>query len=1045
LSTKAKLATVSGTTVADNSSLLGRGLEGERHVPSMLRRVRWRRLVKLSVLAVAILIASYLAVANVLLRTSLLRNAISGSSLNFAISGNSTELKLDYESAYSILPGRVHLKGLTIRGRERTVEWLLTLDRADAAISLVDLLHREFHAKSLRASGLTMRARIRLDRVAATPEVTAALPPIAGFADPPLLDEGPTPPPLTDGRYNLWMVDLEDVDVNHVREVWIHTVRSEGDTRVRGRWLFRPQRWLDVGPATVNAEGVDISYGSHPLATGVRGSLDATVHPFDLRPAADLTIVDHVSSRGQLRGYALVADALRLLAPRSGVGFKRWEGPFDARVVLDHGKLADGTRIRNDAAHCEIGAKRLTFEAPIRTELGVYGDVVTIAARASGLRVLGAGASQARVASIAATLTSKHVRVAEAFGDSHFSLDVVGAEAKDIGAWEPYFPSTSTYVVRSGTVTVDGHAAGSVAERRGHAELQLSARRLAVERGPDQLTADVTGDVQLREVSLSSGSASGIATIAANDVTARLGGALLAGNLAAHVDLQRGTWDEPALDLSGSDVVLRAVSARSGRNGVAIVAVPELTVRAQPLALAPSGASGHISIDLPGAELPALARLRELLPLPMDVSIEDGSGRARLHADVELGSGSMRGDGEVVAQGLRARVGSTEFFGDVDCLVRAQRTERARGSTDLSGSTLAVTHAGTGSRSSPEDAWWANVTLREAALRSRGDVRLDAKVHLAAKDATPATVLVSQNTDVPTWVANIFRMPVLDADAQIRVGPASVEVRSLLAHGGSSSLRAEYAKRDGRQEGAVLADLGWIDLGYDLADGGSGLVLFGPDAWYARKTAGMRDAAEAAKRRADAAEQRAQYCEATPAQRKEEARSLAARCTLDARSCDGASIGNLLRAAADARERDDLSGIAYAPMVVAAAKGGKDGTTLDPLVVGSVAEAMRMGGEATLGNIPSIAHSAVASDSDAARGKVIAVTGLASPIRREGSYSVGALTTDAGPVYVVTPFATSAVPEAPARFRGVFVQLYASTNPSQGQTPSLVLVGAFGR
>ena len=47
--------------------------------------------------------------------------------------------------------------------------------------------------------------------------------------------------------------------------------RSEGDTRVRGRWLFRPERWLDVGPATVDANGVDIFFGSHPLATGVVG------------------------------------------------------------------------------------------------------------------------------------------------------------------------------------------------------------------------------------------------------------------------------------------------------------------------------------------------------------------------------------------------------------------------------------------------------------------------------------------------------------------------------------------------------------------------------------------------------------------------------------------------------------------------------------------------------------------------------------------------------------------------------------------------------
>jgi hypothetical protein len=109
-----------------------------------------------------------------------------------------------------------------------------------------------------------------------------------------------------------------------------------------------------------------------------------------------------------------------------------------------------------------------------------------------------------------------------------------------------------------------------------------------------------------------------------------------------------------------------------------------------------------------------------------------------------------------------------------------------------------------------------------------------------------------------------------------------------------------------------------------------------------------------------------------------------------------------------------------------------------------VAEALRIGGESTLDNIPAMALVAAANNPDAARGKVIAVTGRASPIRREGAYSVGELTTDAEPVYFVTPFATNAAPETLARFRGVFVQRYASTSPPHGQPPSLVLVGAFG-
>jgi hypothetical protein len=40
-------------------------------------------------------------------------------------------------------------------------------------------------------------------------------------------------------------------------------------------------------------------------------------------------------------------------------------------------------------------------------------------------------------------------------------------------------------------------------------------------------------------------------------------------------------------------------------------------------------------------------------------------------------------------------------------------------------------------------------------------------------------------------------------------------------------------------------DLGWINLGYDLAGGATGLVLFGPEGWYARKMAVLRASAAA--------------------------------------------------------------------------------------------------------------------------------------------------------------------------------------------------------
>jgi hypothetical protein len=380
----------------------------------------------------------YLVVANALLRTRVLRDAISSSSAQFAVSGGSSALLLDYESAYSLLPGRVHVEGLTIRGRDRAVEWRLTLDQADVAISLVALLDRTFRATSVRSSGFTIRARLRLERAKATPEVVAALPPIVGFADPPLVDEGLAAPPLTDANYRLWSVDLLDVDVKKVREVWIHTVRAQGDTRVRGRAFFRPQRQLDVSRATLDANGVDFSYGSQPLARGVRGSFTATVHRVDLQKVDGLAILDQVSYDGRLRGVAIVDSALGLLAPRSNVIFTNFEAPFDARIVLNYGKFAAGTRMTTEAAGARLATEELAGDAVVESEFRIDGDLATITARASALRVFRLGAEQARVASIEATLTGHQRRLTRLLDDAHFNLDIRRAETSNVALWKRF-------------------------------------------------------------------------------------------------------------------------------------------------------------------------------------------------------------------------------------------------------------------------------------------------------------------------------------------------------------------------------------------------------------------------------------------------------------------------------------------------------------------------------------------------------------------------------------------------------------------------------
>ncbi len=78
---------------------------------------------------------------NVFLRTRLFRDAISSSP---------DSLRVDYRSAYSIVPGRIHVEGLLVRGRDSSVEWILALDRCDFRVSFLALARKKFDASRAR-------------------------------------------------------------------------------------------------------------------------------------------------------------------------------------------------------------------------------------------------------------------------------------------------------------------------------------------------------------------------------------------------------------------------------------------------------------------------------------------------------------------------------------------------------------------------------------------------------------------------------------------------------------------------------------------------------------------------------------------------------------------------------------------------------------------------------------------------------------------------------------------------------------------------------
>ena len=84
----------------------------------------------------------YLLAAQTLLWTPLLRHLINS---------HAPTVRIEYAFAWSVWPGRVHLREFRLTSQDWAVQWQLDIDRATTALVLQDLPRRIFHATSVEA------------------------------------------------------------------------------------------------------------------------------------------------------------------------------------------------------------------------------------------------------------------------------------------------------------------------------------------------------------------------------------------------------------------------------------------------------------------------------------------------------------------------------------------------------------------------------------------------------------------------------------------------------------------------------------------------------------------------------------------------------------------------------------------------------------------------------------------------------------------------------------------------------------------------------
>ena len=459
------------------------------------------RRVRIAVVVAALLVA--LAVAH-----AVVMRAVLAGRLQAAISRRPEILSVSWDSAWSVFPGVLHVRGLRIRKQNRHAQWTARLDSAKARVSLVGLLHRDLSFGSIEGDGLEVRLRFRADprpesreEADAWDRMRALEPPLEGWTNPP--DPRPEILRPPDPNRKRWRYRFEDVDVRGVREIWIGAHRFEGDARLLADLVdVKARHFFELDDAELRDVKGEVTTGGETLAKDVAGSLRCSIARQDLGGRA-VEMLDDMDADVDLSAF--VADLSLLdvhLRAIHGLSMKGGAGPVTAKVRLRDGRFAPGTHVVTEPE----GIEATVFAGILRGDASVAWDVEkggggpegrgTVTFAKYDVTYPDSPVPHVAGENLRATLTTKDLDVRKPFEDVELSVTVPSARVTSIAAYSRWLPEGSPFRLTGGRGTIEGNV--TLTPDSGHGHVSLVSKDVRVRADELDLLGSLAIDAPLK-------------------------------------------------------------------------------------------------------------------------------------------------------------------------------------------------------------------------------------------------------------------------------------------------------------------------------------------------------------------------------------------------------------------------------------------------------------------------------------------------------------------------------------------------------------------
>ena len=420
------------------------------------------------------------------------------------INNKPEKIQVQWDEARTVIPGILHLEGLSIRGQSRKQQWYVELTGGRVHMSLLALATKTFKTYSFDGSGLDFRLRKR-QLPDDTPLKSAEFAPeIPGLS----VDEPPFPPKQPKKKKKKpWKIVLHDVHIDEFEQLWILAIRlaaqgsidSDMSIELSGGALAMKRVRMDLTDAELAVLG-------NSVMQAMQLGIDARMEPILPKEVKGLDILKSltgsVNLSGRSKGAALINS---LLANIEAVEVGSSGGQIDSSIQIEKGVLAPGTEMTfgADGGWVDMMDWRATGELAVRSEVEEAGEGVStqvavtlsnvaVAAREGGEPLLAGADLELQAGAGGLDISGGVDGLASSL--EAISLDLTGAHVADITRFP--IPAVDDFTLDSGEVLVETHAV-LTRENGGEATIDVHGEGIDASYGEVAIKGDLSLDLNV--------------------------------------------------------------------------------------------------------------------------------------------------------------------------------------------------------------------------------------------------------------------------------------------------------------------------------------------------------------------------------------------------------------------------------------------------------------------------------------------------------------------------------------------------------------------